>query len=465
MKMDNVWSCATGASPEDLTALDAALSYPVDGAEWSLLHEAGIWDGRRHLFSVRTGRFGTGLVGLAAEVFHRRGSPFVVEDLRGPPPVRIGEDVPEYFVRPPTGCGWRSYQTQAADAALAAGRGVVVAPPRSGKTLICARVVAELGLPTLWVAPTRAIVEQTAAVLRGNFQDGAVGVVADGEQDLDRRFTVATAAGAVALPQAWLASRWALVIDEFHHAPAATWQQLSKACAGAYYRFGATGTHFRADGEDMLMHAVLGNVVARFAVEDLVHGGHLAPAAIFFVPVGGKVRAGNHQKAIRLGIVEHEERNAKVVAWAEYLRRSGLPVVVLVERIEHGVALAARISGSVFVSGADTSGIARFNAGEVDVLVGTSVLGEGVDLPRAAALVLARGGKSPVAVWQAIFRVLTAAGGKRAAVIVDFADRHHRTLLQWALERLRMYAQEPSFKIRVLEEADAYPSLSLLRGA
>ena len=469
IRFGNVWAWADGLTPGRLEdALDQALSYPVQGAEWSLLHEAGIWDGRKHLLRRKDCRFPTGLLMHAVGTLRAIGIEPVLIDERGYPPGRR-DDVPEFFVHPPGGKPWRPYQQAAIDEALLVGRGVVVAPPRAGKTLVGAAIVGTLGRKTLWVAPTNAIVDQTARVLRGQFGDEHVGVVGAGDRDTGRRFTVSTAAGAAALPKEWLADVEALMLDEFHHSSAPSIQQIARNCPRAFYRFGMTGTHFRIDGRDMEMHAIAANELVRISVGDLVRDGYLAPALIFMQSIAHKVRA-KPTEARKIGVVHHAERNAAIVHWVRKLCGLGRKVVVLVEQIDHGKALSGWLpAGTEFArSGrADfTSGqIDRFTAGEVPVLVGTSILGEGVDLPRADALVFARSGKAATTVWQSIFRVLTAYPGKERAVIVDFSDEHQRLLRAWAQERRRLYASEPSFDLRdvpPLEAASyAHPSLPL----
>jgi superfamily II DNA or RNA helicase len=92
---------------------------------------------------------------------------------------------------------------------------------------------------------------------------------------------------------------------------------------------------------------------------------------------------------------------------------------------------------------------------EVKILLGTSLLGEGVDLPNVDALVYARGEKAEVTLTQNAYRVCTAIPGKREAIIVDFADRHHRHLIAHSEERLECYYTEPAFDVTVLPEANS----------
>lgn len=89
---------------------------------------------------------------------------------------------------------------------------------------------------------------------------------------------------------------------------------------------------------------------------------------------------------------------------------------------------------------------------EVKILLGTSLLGEGVDLPDVDALVYARGEKAEVSLTQNAYRVCTAIHGKRNAIIVDFADRHHRRLMEHSQERLAVYHNEPTFSVSILDD-------------
>ena len=94
---------------------------------------------------------------------------------------------------------------------------------------------------------------------------------------------------------------------------------------------------------------------------------------------------------------------------------------------------------------------------EVKVLIGTSILGEGVDIPTADALVYAKGEKAEVTLVQNSYRTCTAVEGKKNAIIVDFGDRHHRRLLQHSQERLKVYFDEPTFSVSVLQDPRQFP--------
>jgi superfamily II DNA or RNA helicase len=92
--------------------------------------------------------------------------------------------------------------------------------------------------------------------------------------------------------------------------------------------------------------------------------------------------------------------------------------------------------------------------GEIPCVIGTSVIGEGRDVPAADALVYFAGLKSRVKVTQDYYRVLTPSPGKTHGIIVDAADCHHGVLTNHAAERLMLYRSESAFAADVMEWGD-----------
>ena len=91
--------------------------------------------------------------------------------------------------------------------------------------------------------------------------------------------------------------------------------------------------------------------------------------------------------------------------------------------------------------------VAEFVNDGVDVLVGT-VFGEGVDLPEAAAVVNAEGGRSMINTIQRL-RNLTMHTGKSEAVVVDFIDETNGYLAEHSLARLEVYRSESAFRVKL----------------
>jgi superfamily II DNA or RNA helicase len=399
-----------------------------EGEPWgSLVHqEAG------------SGRVAAGLTPYVAQLAQHYRLPCEVHDRRQRPEDRI----PWWSVD----ASWRPYQDAVHKAVMANPTGVVDAPPRSGKTLMAARILDALACPALYVAPTVAIVEQTYRVLSAHFGTDMVarldGNAKPEEKDISRPIVISTAPSAVRQEREWFRTRELLIIDEFHHAAAETYHKISAAAENAYFRYMLTGTHFRSGDDALAMQAVCSQVIHQIHVKDLVPD-YLAPPRVFFVPVRGP-KIGyttDWHAAYEQGIVDYEPRNEMIVRLATMLAvDNGVPTLVLCRRRAHADALGERIPESVVVKGGaqalTSKSVARFLEGRHQVLIGTTVLGEGVDVPRAAALIYASAGNEGVGMMQSYFRPLTAAPGKTVGRIYDFQDRHHDTLRAHARNRM-----------------------------
>lgn len=484
LSVDNSRTRIIGADNFLLGQLDQEMRYPTDFAApvlsgLQISSGNGGWDGWIRLFrnpKRDAPWFPTGLLPLCIEVLRKFRCQYQLFDARRKP----AGGVPDATVN----LGLRDYQQEAVRRALEVGRGVIDLPPRSGKTRLALEIHRQLAVPTLWLAPTDNIVRQTCDVAARFFGERyvmhAVGA-ASAVEAIKFPLVVCTAATAYRMPDHFYASREALIMDEFHHASAKQYQSILAQCDHVYYRFGLTGTYFRSGQDALAMYQHLSNTIFKLTTKDLVERGYLAPVQAVFLPfdaprirarVGGRFHGGGHGT---VGISEHDARNALIGEAALQLLRVKRRVLILVNTKVQGYAIAEFLNGRVGkVSGTQFNPaefvstdrdrriqsrvIASFNEGqEVRVLIGTSLLGEGVDLPGADALVYARGEKAEVSLTQAIYRVCTAISGKREALLVDFADRHHSKLLAHAMARLQIYHKDPIFNITILQHLGQFP--------
>lgn len=480
----NTWTRLEGADSFALEIIDKVTQYPTQLAS---AKEAGIemydvngnpieWDGYVRLLRVRKTMptiFPSGLLDTVRAACQRHGYSTQTVDERVRPEPGFPETKPKWF-KP------RQYQKDAIESALKAGYGIIDSPPRSGKTLLMMEIHRSIALPSVWVVPTDRIAKQTIATAEKFFgKHYAVHQVGRGAQEklLSKNLVICTAATANGLEDTFWKSREMLIVDEFHHVPAKTWREIMmKKCEHIYHRYGMTGTHFRSGDDGLAMHALLSNVVYQITSTQLVDLGYLVPTDIMFLPVTSKrVQVpGSNQTFIgghgKYGIHEHEHRNDLVAYAAALLAQAGKKVLVLVGTKAQGwkvlnkvrALLPGKASGAEF----DKAEFVSTDLGrgkidrildsyvlvpdEVQVLIGTSLVGEGVDLPSADALVYARGEKAEVGLMQSSYRVCTAVEGKDRAILVDFADRHSKKLLRHSLERLECYASDPLFKVKVL---------------
>jgi superfamily II DNA or RNA helicase len=404
------------------------------------------------------------------------GFPVQIEDQR----LRPEEGFPEFVKKPIVD---RAYQLKAVDLAIQKGSGVLDMVPRSGKTRCACEIQRRIALPTLWIAPTDRIVRQTQGVLENFFgRNYAIHLVgtAKTEEVMFTNVVVCTAATAVRLSPEFYQTRKVIIVDEFHRSAAKTYKQIFAKCAHIYYRFGMTGTFFRSGLDGMAMHALLSDTIYRVTAKELLELGFLVPTKVVFLPVlSPRLRNlpdQSFQNAHgKFGIQNHDHRNQLVTMATVYLYQAGKRVLVLVGTKAHGRRLRDAIQGyiqpapekarfqSVEFLNAETPRpiqgevIESFLEGrEVKVLIGTSLLGEGVDLPSADALVYARGEKARVSLTQNAYRVGTATPGKTQALLVDFADRHNKHLMRHSLNRLEVYHAEDTFSVEVLQDPNGF---------
>lgn len=347
---------------------------------------------------------------------------------------------------------WRGYQDRVHEACVEHGCGIIDAPPRSGKTNMAARLVDVHGVPAVYVAPSLPIVLQTYQRFVSWFGEDMVsrldGHATEKERDLSKPIVIATAASAVRQPPEWWRTREMLLIDEFHHAAAETYHTINALAQHIYLRFMFTGTHFRTGEDGLAMEAVCSQVLSRVTLDELIRDGYLARPRVMFQAVGQNRRTLDEKDYLALymkGVVENEERNQLVASTVGALRMRDQPTIVLTRRRAHADALGEMIPDSVVVKGGEqaltSKAVKDFAAGYVGVLIGTTVIGEGVDLPRAAALVYASGGNGGVGHMQSYFRPLTGHEGKAFGRIYDFWDASSRVLAEQSWDRFS-YARQ-----------------------
>jgi len=431
------------------------------------------WDGIVRKFTLdkthTIGKCPTGLLYIIEDICKRYQFPYDIVDQR----VRPDPDISGIAKIP-----LRGYQEIAVDNAVRIGRGVIDACPRSGKTRVFCEIIRRLFLNTILIVPTDKIADQTLRTVE-EFLGKGIGVHQVGLKNIENltyiKVVIATVATATDLPQSFYNTRKVLIMDEFHHSGSISARKIFKKAEQCYYRIGGTGT-FSRDGADILdMYALLSNVVYKITPLELVKLGFLVPTKVFMLPViTTRVRGGGSSFMAgfgRLGIFENEFRNSMVSKVTQILYKNGKNVLILVGTKKQGVTLKnllVEVLGSnrekrfgiVENVSAETDRnilteiLQSFESreGNVKIVIGTSLMAEGVDLPNADALVLARGGKGDVSLTQASFRVNTAVPDKKYGIIIDFSDKHSARLLKHSIERLKIYYKQPTFAIKILED-------------
>jgi superfamily II DNA or RNA helicase len=361
----------------------------------------------------------------------------------------------------------RPYQEEALAAWRAASkRGVVVLATGAGKTLVGAGAIAEVGEPTLILVPTIDLLKQWERTLKEALSEGpgSIGIGFPGDDPggqlrlLDWQPTdilISTYAGATRhLDQ--LHHFRLLIFDEAHHLPAPVFKEIA-AQSAAPYRLGLTATPDRYDGAERDLLNLIGPVVFRRDAAELSKK-YLAPHSIERVLVdlepdervlyeSGWQQYINYVRKARLRMPQgfsqlikragrdggakkalEGHRRARETALSARKKVDAVSKILQLHPEERAlvfcqhVALATRIGerlGLPVVTHETprpvrAAALESFRSGEAPVLVATSILDEGVDVPDASIGIVVSGTAQARQFVQRLGRIIRPSPGKEA---------------------------------------------------
>lgn len=365
------------------------------------------------------GQFPTGLLPKFVSILQSTETEHQIEDLRKKPDLKQIK-----FVLKESFPVMRYYQRAMSKLVLDKGRGICVAATGTGKTMTAARMIWEMGVKTLLITPNKSITDNMVDTLTKHFGKGKVTKLST-KKTKTSEINVCNIQALVKIDPSVFADIDMVIIDEFHHSAAATYQEINeKHLAGVYYRIGLTATNFRNDGSDLALEAVLSEVLYEYSTKQAIADGFLVQPKFFMEETFFSGRD-KYQDEYKEGIVENDHRNGMIATIAKH--HAADAVIILVQHVEHGERLKALLPEASFLHGEEKDDVRintleAFRAGKINWLIGTSVIGEGVDLPRAKVLVMAGGGKARSQVIQNVGRVLRPFEGKDEAFVYDFTD-------------------------------------------
>lgn len=258
-----------------------------------------------------------------------------------------------------------------------------------------------------------------------------------------------------------------VILEEAHEASGNSYYQILQHCKNAHYRLALTATPFMKDSEEsnMRLMAVSGPVGIKVTEKMLIDRGILATPHFRIVPLKEKpaklMRSTSWASAYRIGIVDNDYRNGLIVNECVRMASYGLSSMVLIQQTKHGeIIMAGMLKAGLrveFIQGEDDqvgrkAALRSLAAGEIDVLIGTTILDVGVDVPAVGHVCLAGGGKAEVALRQRIGRGLRCKKvGPNVCFVTDFADVFNNHLKGHAETRLAIIKGTPGFAENVLE--------------
>ena len=445
-----------------------------------------VWDGKHEMLSRPYNTFPPGLVPGVTSALQQYAAAEGIkcnvqfnDEIEYPRPLFNGTDVlPVGAVQE-----LRDYQLEAVAKVLEHKRGVLKMATNSGKTALTAAIVKHIGLSSVVFVPSIELLYQTSDKL-SEFLGEPVGLIGDGKW-VEERVTVAMPTTVLARLKkdinkkikavAFLKNQDVMILDECHKAGAAGVYKVLKQCTAAF-RIGMSGTPLdRSDGADLRLISQTGEVIYEITNKYLVDHGYSSTAAIKFFkveePVQGPAPPGTDQKdayraAYAKGVVFNAYRNDIVCHAAEKAVKEGKSVLILVNRRPHGELLHKQLDcKSIYLSGTDSTkeeredGLKAFKTKAVPVLVATSIMDTGVDIPVIDMLILAGGEKAKIRTLQRLGRGLRVGGLTNHVEVVEFMDLGHKALATHSLTRFIDYKKEDTFEILEASRED-YPAMS-----
>lgn len=486
------------ASPAVKASVDRVLSFMSEGVWFNPAFKNGYWDGKVRFFDRSTNTFPTGLLDRVLELLEDGFSrdEYEVKDERTGKEFALDLKETSEIALLGAASGrknLRDYQVGAVNSlrkssleGLKWQRGVLNLATNAGKTIIAEAIIQET-YPKLLekyspeegveVDPVFLFVthsKEIAFQAKKSFEENLgidVGLIGDGKWEV-KPVTI----GIVGT----MYSRYkkkkpefedlknrvvGFIGDEIHHSSSTSYYDILASFKNAYLRIGLTGTVEKDEVKKNRLFALTGKVLSKISNEYLIKNGYSAKPEVFLVPIsypnvddiriyGNKENSLTYNDVYLKGIVSNAWRNFIIAKICEKeVKENSGQVLILVDRLEHGQAISdifEYLGSSVryqFLYGeldAETrqAGLSDLVNRKVDVIIATTILDEGVDVPNVNALIYARGGKSIRKLLQGIGRGLRKKEDGSSLRIYDFIDSTAYVLAKQSLSRAETVKKE-----------------------
>jgi superfamily II DNA or RNA helicase len=500
-----------------------ALSYVQDGVEFTRAFKSYGWNGRSSFFSHRTCTFPAGFVHMVHQILIQKG--YEVQIIKHPFPAPLGVENPivdEFGNDDPR----YDFQLKALRAVEKHGQGIIQVATGGGKTKIAKLIMVRYRRMSLFLTTRGVLMHQMRkSLIEAGFNVGVIGdemwspirginvgmvqtFVANLEvPNLDAEIRQIVKSNAMAEERAikkgltsssplnrdqivalakdrfqkkerirartikLLEMMEVVIGEEAHEAGGNSYYAITEHCNKAFIRVALTATPFmRESAEDnMRLMAAFGPKLIQISEDTLIKRGILATPYFLFTnykPHPKLRKTSPWQRAYQLGIVECEDRNEKILHFAKKASSYGLPVMILIQRKDHGIRLKKLLREhdlkTEFIYGDNNNDeraetLSRLGTGDIQVLIGTTILDVGVDVPAVGMVINAGGGKAEIGLRQRIGRGLRAKKTQpNACIVVEFNDDINTYLRDHARQRRAIIEATECFKERIIEDSDSF---------
>ena len=340
-------------------------------------------------------------------------------------------------------------QKNALEQALRFPRGIICLPTGVGKTRTFKELIKLMGKKFIVITPSLNLTYQTYSYLAASL--GAKSVALYKKNQKPKNVVVVNYQTLPKIEKEYFDFFDGFIIDEFHHSANKTIRDnIGEKTDGIYHRYAFTATNYRNNpDEEILLNSVIANSLYTLSTKDAIKNGYILPVDGKQINIQNESaeKLDSYHETYRRYVCENDERNEQVIEYAKYIQSNNKgQTLILVKEIAHGVMLNQEINGSQFVSGLSPKDnhaiIESFNRKEIQTLIGTSVIGEGVDTKSCNYLINASGGKARSELMQKIGRVVRRDEGKKIGHYIDFNDRRIGFLRNHSSERAKIFNEE-----------------------
>lgn len=444
---DEVNARFEGLDPKTRRECSKELSYFIPYARHMPAFKLGHWDGTVSLFAINGNTY-VNLLDRVLPIVVANGYEPEIVDHRVSHTFEFPEVTERYIVENLPNSKWpkghpavgedimlRDYQVEVIRNFLENPQCLQEIATGAGKTLLTASLshLCEPYGRTIVIVPNKSLVDQTEADYKNLGMD--VGVYYGDRKEPGHKHTICTWQSLDRIAKGTTSKKLSnpidfedfiedvvcVMVDEAHQAKADVIKNLlCGAFANVPIRWGLTGTVPKEDHEFMSILASLGPVVNKLSARELMDMNVLADLHINIMQMMDTAEFTNFQEEYTF-LVTDSNRLDWMSEFTKEKAKSG-NTLILVNRVDTGKELAARIPGSTFVHGSTKSNDRKDAYGEAAdsdnmILIATyGVAAVGINIPRIFNLIMVEPGKSFTRVIQSIGR------GIRKAKDKDFVD-------------------------------------------
>lgn len=261
-----------------------------------------------------------------------------------------------------------------------------------------------------------------------------------------------------------------LIIDESHHADSESYYRITTLCRNLIGLYGLSGSLFNEElskynfsnidsfsPDESRLALTLGSCPVEITYDDLVKMGFLTDC--MYVQINTNIKSGksNSFTSVAPETIESDERLDLLAKAIEDAKELGYSKFMCYTRVKEAGErflrkLEVRGIDALLVYGGKQNGYLNketdkiefvgdnalfedFKSGKYEVMIGTTAVEEGVDIPSCDCVVFLAGGKSIRQVLQRAGRGFRLSEGKEYALIIDTNDKGHTMTKQHSKER------------------------------